>query len=273
MGTVGGRARSVQQATDHDRCCSLCRAPPGVPGASPECCQSPRARQPAPAARKLQQRDYKSRAQLGRASDSARGLARGQQQPCGHGNAAQLSRGALTAGRRAEQGSVGFLTQKQGCCRLRPGRGAGFLAGADADAPGPAAGAAIAACATAHTPLGDPCAGAAGGGAATARAAAPRREPAILVLRGASCHGRASAAGGGRGARRATQKTESPQWPESPLERRRAAARRPRRAARRASGPRAAPPGRYFAPTWRPARAARRPAFRIWPESPRQLVA
>lgn len=207
-----------------------------------------------------------------RASDSARGLARGQQQPCGHGNAAQLSRGALTAGRRAEQGSVGFLTQKQGCCRLRPGRGAGFLAGADADAPGPAAGAAIAACATAHTPLGDPCAGAAGGGAASARAAAPRREPAILVLRGASCHGRASAAGGGRGARRATQKTESPQWPESPLERRRAAARRPRRAARRASGPQAAPPGRYFAPTWRPARAARRPAFRIWPESPRQLV-
>ena len=40
-------------------------------GASPECCQSPRERQPAPAARKLQQRDYRSHAQLGRASDSA----------------------------------------------------------------------------------------------------------------------------------------------------------------------------------------------------------
>jgi hypothetical protein len=189
MGTVEGRARSVQQATDHDICFSSSRAPPGVPGASPEFCQSPRTRQPAPAARKLQQRDYRSRG----VSPTPQGLARGKQQPCGHGNAAQLSRGPLSAGRRAEQGSVGFLPQKQGCCRLRPGRGAGFLAGADADAPEPAASAAIAACATAHTPLGDPCAGAVRGGAAGARAARRRRAPAFPVLRSSSCWGRASA--------------------------------------------------------------------------------
>ena len=160
----------------------------------PECCESPRARQPAPAARKLQQRDYRSRAQLGRVPDSAgagtRSAAALQPWQC---SAAELGPAQCRAAGGA--GVIRVPPAKTGLLPPPPGPGGGL----------PCWGRFKRAWASGRCShrrvhdrshaAGRPLRwGSRGGGAAGARAARGRRAAAPSVLRGSSYQERASAA-------------------------------------------------------------------------------